>query len=882
MIDLSKVAPERIAQARKLLEHVEVPPAVLSQQSLLGMPIDQFAARHYYLENKRPMQLYPHQVVKFKYAFDPRNCPPYGFQTIVNSAVKKSGKTAEAGLVCRWVSETWGGMNQVYTVANDKEQNRGRIYGSILTSMQMDPYYDKARKILASADGYDRWRIIEKDLLHLPSGSIIRAIAGDHEGEAGSNPTLTAWCVDEETEILTSNGWRTYKTFDVTSDQVATRNPATGAFEWQKARAVNITPFEGYMYDVGGKQVDMLVSPNHRLWAQLSRSSGTYKRTDFDFVAVEDASQSPRTFIPDAFSAWTPSNNDEVFEPLNMPMELYARFMGWYLSEGCTHKNRSVVLGAKFGSKQMDTLSDLVREMGFVPSVWMHGSLLEQNNSVVFHSAKVAQYLEQFGKAQDKFVPKELKESKYLSTFFAAYVAGDGCIEGTRTKISTVSKQMSDDLQEIGLKLGYWVSHSIYYDERPIFKNTPFPLHNIRFYDGQEGQHTKQIRREQWKQKFYKGMIWCPSTPNGIITVRRNGKVYQSGNTEIWALRLLRDQKLWAEMVPSPTRERSIRYVETYAGYKGESNILWDLWQQAVRDGRHLTKDDVPDWPFDPDDDEGHIPFYVNLAARLFAYIDQGDVARRMPWQQGPHGEAYYQAQAYELRGQPGQFDRLHRNMWVERANAFIPIQWFIKCTDEDLLKPENSLDALAAKRTPCVVAADGSVSGDCTALMLITRHPTQHQHTAVRDTAMWTPPQGGQLDYKYTIEKTLKEWCLKYNIVHIAYDPYQLHHLMSNLKRTDLRRNDPEFFPPQNCVEFVQGAERRVSDKRLFDMIRDEQTHHDGYQTDLQAHVSNSAAEWPDNDNTRLKITKSDDGAPIDLTVTWSMGNHRCMELVI
>jgi phage terminase large subunit-like protein len=545
MIDLSKVSPERLAQARKLLEHVDVPNAVISQQSLLGMDIDDFARKFYYLENKRTMELYPHQVVKFRYAFNPANCPPYGFQTIFNSTIKKSGKTAEAGLVCRWVSETWGGMNQVYTVANDKEQNRGRIYGSILTSMQNDPFYDKGRKHLASADGYDRWRIIEKDLLHLPSGSIIRAIAGDHEGEAGSNPTLTAW-------------------------------------------------------------------------------------------------------------------------------------------------------------------------------------------------------------------------------------------------------------------------------------------------------------------------------------------------TEIWALRLARDQKLWSEMVPSPTRDRSIRYVETYAGYKGESNILWDLWQQAVKDGRHLTIEDVPEWPFPPDDDEGHIPFYVNLPARLFAYIDQGELARRMPWQQGPHGDAYYQAQAYELRAQVGQFDRLHRNMWVERANAFIPIQWYIKCYDEELLKPEHSLEALAQKRTPCVIAADGSVSGDCTALMLITRHPTNHQHTAVRDTAMWTPPQGGQLDYKYTIEKTIKEWCLKYNISHIAYDPYQLHHLMSNLKRTDLRRSDPEYFPPQNCVEFVQGAERRISDKRLFDMIRDEQAHHDGNQVDLQAHVTNAAAEWPDNDNTRLKITKSDDGAPVDLTVCWSMGNHRCMELVI
>ena len=43
--------------------------------------------------------------------------------------------------------------------------------------------------------------------------------------------------------------------------------------------------------------------------------------------------------------------------------------------------------------------------------------------------------------------------------------------------------------------------------------------------------------------------------------------------------------RLWEELTPVPTRKSSIRFITTYAGFEGESKLLWEL-VQASQQGR--------------------------------------------------------------------------------------------------------------------------------------------------------------------------------------------------------------------------------------------------------------------------------------------------------
>jgi hypothetical protein len=124
---------------------------------------------------------------------------------------------------------------------------------------------------------------------------------------------------------------------------------------------------------------------------------------------------------------------------------------------------------------------------------------------------------------------------------------------------------------------------------------------------------------------------------------------------ELWAYVSESSRRLWEELTPVPTRRNSIRFITTYAGFEGESELLMDLYKQVVSPDEHPEGQGER---LHPD-----LPIFANREARLFAYWDHEP---RMPWQT----EAYYASQKRVLR--PGTYLRLHENKWASAEEIFI------------------------------------------------------------------------------------------------------------------------------------------------------------------------------------------------------------------
>ena len=45
---------------------------------------------------------------------------------------------------------------------------------------------------------------------------------------------------------------------------------------------------------------------------------------------------------------------------------------------------------------------------------------------------------------------------------------------------------------------------------------------------------------------------------------------------ELWGYTSESSRRLWEALTPVPTRKNSIRFISTYAGFEGESGLLWD------------------------------------------------------------------------------------------------------------------------------------------------------------------------------------------------------------------------------------------------------------------------------------------------------------------
>lgn len=362
--------------------------------------------------------------------------------------------------------------------------------------------------------------------------------------------------------------------------------------------------------------------------------------------------------------------------------------------------------------------------------------------------------------------------------------------------------------------------------------------------------------------------------------------------SELWGYSSEASQRLWEELTPVPTRPRSIRYVETYAGYDGESSILNELEDKIKTPklgSRRLELDELRvllqgsglEWPKEWESQP--LPFFVHKASRTIAYWDQGVEARRMPWQT----PAYYIAQQSDLR--KSAFDRLHLNIRVTSTEQFIPKEWWERLKIDDM--PPIGGESI-------VVGADASVTGDCSGLVAVSRDirkGADPDHLLVRRASLWQPADGRPLNYSLTIEPTLRQWITGHihplrekcdshnqierlgicvpvkpmNVVQVAYDEFQLHDMMTRLRDEGLTW----------CRKFGQQADRSVADKQLYDVIRNQHIHHDGDE-DLAEHIVNCGAKVPVGDNTRLRLVKKAEKSKIDLAVATSMAGAECKRL--
>lgn len=308
--------------------------------------------------------------------------------------------------------------------------------------------------------------------------------------------------------------------------------------------------------------------------------------------------------------------------------------------------------------------------------------------------------------------------------------------------------------------------------------------------------------------------------------------------TELWGFQYEEALLMWDELKPVLTRPLSQRFVDTYAGFKNVSELLWSIWQNGLAGA--LLHDELP--------------VYGNEAAGLIAYIDQGAAARRMPWQRGPVGEAYYREQARTER--PENYLRHHENEWADNTEALISVALWDRLEMET--KPNIG---------EVILGADASVSGDCTALTAV-GYDRETDTTIELETHIWTPPKGGKLDYEETIAAEMEKMLHRYRVRGVAYDPYQLHDMMTRMAK---RYRKVEFY------SFPQGGERVQADTALVTRIQQEKFYHSGNEH-LREHVQNANGKQSGDD--AIRIVKRASDKHVDGVVAVSMASWRWHEV--
>ncbi len=203
----------------------------------------------------------------------------------------------------------------------------------------------------------------------------------------------------------------------------------------------------------------------------------------------------------------------------------------------------------------------------------------------------------------------------------------------------------------------------------------------------------------------------------------------------------------------------------------------------------------------------------------------------------------------------------------IEDTQHFLPsMSWWDLC--------EGELPPLGSKE-PMVIALDAAKGrqqgmSDCFGLLGVTRHPTDHEDVAVRFIQKWQVKAGHYIDYNADDGPipVLRKLCAEFDVVMVAYDPYQLHSVA-----TDLNNENVAWF-----FEFGQGARRLEADRQLLDLITQRRVTHNG-DTDLREHIHNANRKL-DTDGRRLRIVQREDALKVDLAVCLSMASHEILRL--
>jgi nucleoside-diphosphate-sugar epimerase len=372
----------------------------------------------------------------------------------------------------------------------------------------------------------------------------------EHKGRSDTLPypkqpgSFYHLCYDDQTEVLTRSGWKLFK--DVTpEDAIATRQLTSARLTYVEPTALMSYYYEGQMYCLEQRRLDLCVTPNHRMLTSYKRRDGSealrfelagdilHKYNRYH-VACDWEGEEVATFTLPEYRFLNGGYVPESRPAVDIPMDDWLRFLGWYIAEGTVDytgkkaPNRICVTQkiGEYSSSVDAAFQGITDSMGCTYSTYA----FKERDEIAYYlfSTQLGVYLKQLGTSLTRRIPHELLHlsRRQLRILFEALMDGDGTWvrrEYQHGRYYTSSPGLADDVQEIALKLGLSANVSKFGDE-----------YRVNICQSTILQVNQQPDDPNDWLEDYAGQVYCCEVPgDGIILVRRNGKPVWCGNSKV-------------------------------------------------------------------------------------------------------------------------------------------------------------------------------------------------------------------------------------------------------------------------------------------------------------------------------------------------------------
>lgn len=315
----------------------------------------------------------------------------------------------------------------------------------------------------------------------------------------GANRT-GRWCLTGDHEILTSEGWKRLDEWQ--GGTIACWNPNGEAVTFQKSESVSFD-YEGVMYEYNDKRISQISTPDHKMYVKR-RYGGAWQ------IDIVENMQSYRPSIP--FTGYRRIVTGMEHERLRVLIMVQA--------DGHYQENGSIRFHF-MKKRKIERCKHLLRRAG-IPYVFS-GQHKSGAITIVVYSRDVPLWLRVF---RNKTFGTWLFDES-ADVFFEELANWDGCHAGPNSiQYSTCNKQNADMIQAFAHMSGRSaiIKTKKRAEEHPNWKDS----YVLDIWLNPGNCHEVRQKAELLE---YTGRVYCAVTPTGFFLVRRNGRVWVTGNS---------------------------------------------------------------------------------------------------------------------------------------------------------------------------------------------------------------------------------------------------------------------------------------------------------------------------------------------------------------
>lgn len=359
---------------------------------------------------------------------------------------------------------------------------------------------------------------------------IPRLIASDGDIIMGLTPADTI-CFDQETELLTKRGWVRYNQI-LMSDLMLTYNINLDYYEWKPIIGFYLNYVNQELHSLVCADFDALVTDGHKLVIENIRKLG-HKYLE----KIENLNSKHRI---KRLSCFNNSENNPLYS------DQFIRLVGWAVTDGTFQDGITEIHIYQSQTAYPKNCEEIRQCLKYYPDTFWNERQYKYGNRMICGKmwngfgischfdinaglAKPIRSVCNHKTINQDFICSLSK--RQLEILFETMIKGDGHrYENGMIKFTqTENYKLLEDFQLIATLLG---RKTTIREDKSEFKR--YGKRRFGVYVWAEGKrysidtHYKSLKHEK---QNYTGFIWCPSTENGTLVMKRNNCISISGNS---------------------------------------------------------------------------------------------------------------------------------------------------------------------------------------------------------------------------------------------------------------------------------------------------------------------------------------------------------------